>query len=162
MARRGLVGSPAPPADCPGPRSTSPILFVRYGEVALPAGIAGVGLGQALSDGEDGLVGRRAPPAGCPAPRSTSPILLCDTERSRCHPALPGSALAMGSAIAAAVLVEPQGVRQAALRQGDVARARASPSSARVGSLAVARLQGRLLEGDLGLVRAARVHAARA
>ena len=43
-------------------------LVVRHRQVALPAGVAGIGLRQALGDGERGAVAVAAPPPGCPAP----------------------------------------------------------------------------------------------
>ena len=63
-----------------------------------------------------GLAGRPpAPPARSPWATCTSPILLWLTERSRCQPALPGSAAARRSLIARARLVGASAAAQVAL-----------------------------------------------
>ena len=51
-------------------------LAVGHREIALPARIAGVGLGQALPNGEAVAEGFQRLRRDCPAPTSTSPTLL--------------------------------------------------------------------------------------
>jgi len=63
---------------------------IGHRQVALPLGVAGIALGQAIEDGEAGL-GNREPPGRSPCARRTSARLPQETARSRCQPALPGS-----------------------------------------------------------------------
>ena len=90
-------------------------------EVALPAGVARVGRRQPLADFQTRPVGGQRGASGPPAP-STSPSLFWLTDRSRCQPALPGSAAASRCADFQTRPVGGQRGRQVPLRAEHVAQ----------------------------------------
>ncbi len=111
---RGRIS--APRADFPAPRAIADLR--RRPRDPLPS--LRIGLGETVSNGEAVAEGFQAS-ARFPCTTSTSPTLSWETERSLCHPALPGSALARRSAIARLSWKDLQGFGQISLRHEHIA-----------------------------------------